>query len=128
MMEKIIAIDFDGVIHDDFKGYHDGTIYGDIIKGAFKALQHIHRSGHKIIIFTAKCRADRPLVNGKTGGQLVLEWLNRHGVAEYVFEVTGAKPEADYYIDNKGIKFENWEQTLKDIKVISTYTPDNYFR
>ena len=31
---KVIAIDFDGVIHNDNLGFNDGTIYGEPIKGS----------------------------------------------------------------------------------------------
>ena len=34
-----IAIDFDGVIHDDYLGFHDGTIYGPPIKGSLEAIK-----------------------------------------------------------------------------------------
>ena len=35
-----IAIDFDGVIHKNSKGYHDGTIYDEIITGSFESLKN----------------------------------------------------------------------------------------
>ena len=55
------------------------------------------------------------LVNEKTGVELVWEWLEKHDVAKYIDEVTHEKPRAEYYIDDKGIKFENknfWEILL----------------
>ena len=36
---KNISIDFDGVIHDWNKGWHDGTCYGEPIEGALKAVK-----------------------------------------------------------------------------------------
>ena len=33
-----LAIDFDGVIHDWSKGWHDGTCYGNPINGAIEAI------------------------------------------------------------------------------------------
>lgn len=35
----VVAIDFDGVIHDDYLGFHDGTIYGPPIEGALEAIK-----------------------------------------------------------------------------------------
>ena len=36
---KNISIDFDGVIHDWNKGWHDGTCYGEPIEGALEAVK-----------------------------------------------------------------------------------------
>ena len=59
-----IAIDFDGVIHNFDKGWHDGTCYGDPIPGALEAIKDLSQN-YKIIIFTAKAKPNRPLVQGK---------------------------------------------------------------
>ena len=70
---------------------------------------------YRIIIFTAKAKPNRPLVNGKTGTQLVEEWLDKYGILECVAEITSEKPRAFLYIDDNGYRFENWENTLKFI-------------
>jgi hypothetical protein len=106
-----IAIDFDGVIHNDNLGYHDGTIYGEIIDGAKDAIIDISKN-YKIIIFTAKAKSDRPIVNDKSGKQLVEEWLQKHDLLKYITEVTAEKPRAFLYIDDKGYRFQNWNNTL----------------
>jgi hypothetical protein len=68
--------------------------------------------GYTIVIFTAKAKKDRPLVNGKTGEELIWEWLVKHGISQYVKEVTSEKPRAKYYIDDNGIRFTSWTDTL----------------
>jgi hypothetical protein len=108
-----ISIDFDGVIHDHH-GVGDGTITGDILEGAKNALEQLSKK-YRIVIFTAKAKPDRPLVNGKTGTELVWEWLEKHDVAKFVHSITSEKPRAVCYIDDKAIRFENWNQTLADI-------------
>ena len=111
---KNLAIDFDGVIHTMDKGWHDGTCYGEPIEGALEALKELSEK-HNIIIFTAKVRADRPLVNGKTGYEHVEEWLEKHNVLQYIDEITYEKPRAEHYIDDRAIEFnpktgaENWK-------------------
>ena len=35
---KNICVDFDGVIHKNSKGFHDGTIYDDPVEGTKEAL------------------------------------------------------------------------------------------
>ena len=79
---------------------------------AIKQLSNIYN----IIIFTGKALPDRPLVDGKTGKQLVIEWLEKHDIMKYISEVTYLKPRAEYYIDDKGIEFKNnWSQILKGL-------------
>tara|TARA_R110002051_G_scaffold284135_1_gene346170 strand:+ start:3510 stop:3905 length:396 start_codon:yes stop_codon:yes gene_type:complete len=112
---KNVAIDFDGVVHTFDKGFHDGTCYGEPIEGSLKALKQLSES-YNIVIFTAKAKPNRPLVNGKTGTELVIEWLTNHNVMQYIQEVTAEKPRAQLYIDDKGYHFENWSDTLQHIK------------
>lgn len=112
---KVVAIDFDGVIHSFEHGFHDGTIYGTPLPGAQKALEYFS-TNYTIILFTAKAKPDRPLVNGKTGVELVWEWLKKYNLDSYIHQITAEKPRAICYIDDKGIRFTNWEQTLTDFK------------
>ena len=111
---KNIAIDFDGVIHNWDKGWYDGTCYGEPIEGAIGSVKKLSKK-YNIIIFTAKCKPDRPMVNGKSGYQLVLDWLIRYDLDDCVSEITCEKPRAQLYIDDKGYYFESWDKTLEDI-------------
>ena len=106
-----IAIDFDGVIHE-FKGWGDGTCYGEPLEGALEAIKLLSKK-YNVIIFTAKSKPNRPLVEGKTGTELVWEWLKKHNIDQYIKEVTAEKPRACLYIDDKGFKFINWVDTLQ---------------
>lgn len=106
-----IAIDFDGVIHRNSKGFYDGTVYDKPIKGAIEAIKILSKK-YTIVVFTAKAKSDRPLVNGKTGEQLVRDWLVKYKLDSYIKEVTSEKPRAICYIDDRGVRFESWEQTL----------------
>jgi hypothetical protein len=108
---KNVCIDFDGVIHDNFDGFGDGTIYGPIIPGSSEAIELLAQK-YNIIIFTAKAKPDRPLINGKNGAELVMEWLEKHNLKQYVKEVTSEKPRALVYIDDKAIRFTDWESAL----------------
>lgn len=109
-----IGIDFDGVIHAFDKGYFDGTCYGDPIEGVGEALKDLSKS-YRIVIFTAKVKPDRPLVQGKTGMELVTEWLVKHGLSSYISEITCEKPRAKFYIDDKAVRFIDWRSCLKEI-------------
>lgn len=113
--DKTIAIDFDGVIHDNCKGYHDGTCYGKPIKGALQAIKRLSKK-YKIVIYTTKARKDRKKVKGRTGVYLVWEWLINWGFYDYIEDVTAIKPPAFLYIDDKGYEFITWELFNKDFK------------
>tara|TARA_B100001123_G_C14352680_1_gene647684 strand:- start:35 stop:427 length:393 start_codon:yes stop_codon:yes gene_type:complete len=110
-----LAIDFDGVIHTFDKGYHDGTCYGQPIAGTKEALEELSKK-YNIIIFSSKVKPDRPLVNNKTGMQLVKDWLKQHDLLKYVSEITCEKPRAKYYIDDKAIEFLSWDLTLTRLR------------
>ena len=43
------------------------------------------------------------------------DWLTTHGFSPFIKEITSDKPRAEYYIDDKAVKFENWENTLREI-------------
>ena len=112
-----LAIDFDGVIHNADKGFHDGTCYGDPLPGALEALAALSKK-YRIVIFTAKAKPNRPLINGKTGTELVAEWLYKYGVSDYVSEISSEKPRAVLYIDDNAYRFDNWDDTLRYVSKI----------
>lgn len=100
-MKQTIAIDFDGVIHNYNLGWLDGSIYDGLKKGAKEAIDLLSKE-YEIIVFTSRPNTIE-----------VDEWLKKHGIK--VKEVTNTKPIARVYIDDRGLRFENWEQVLKDL-------------
>lgn len=112
-----VGVDFDKVIHKCSKGYHDGTIYDEPVAGALEALQKLSES-YVVIVYTCKAKPDRGLVDGKTGTELVWEWLKEHNMAQFVSKVTAEKPRARFYIDDKAIRFTDWESTFDIIEEI----------
>jgi|TARA_B110000977_G_scaffold64563_1_gene87909 hypothetical protein len=112
--EKIIAVDFDGVIHTSELGFHDGTVYGELLEGAASALEVLSNS-YKVILMTSKANPKRPLINGKTGKELIWEWLKTKKLDHLISDITYDKINASYYIDDKAIRFTDWQSTLKQI-------------
>lgn len=110
-----IGIDFDKVIHKCSKGYFDGTIYDEPVEGSYEALKQLSEN-YTVIVYTCKAKPDRGLVNGKTGTQLVWEWLEKYDMSKFVSKVTAEKPRAVAYIDDKAIRFKNWEETIPALK------------
>ena len=96
-----IAIDFDNVICDP-DNVDPGYKMGNPIPGAREALIQLRRH-FKVIIFTV--RGDRLYLR---------EWLEYYKIP--FDDITDKKPNTDYYIDDKAIKFTNWPEVLKEIK------------
>ena len=111
---NIIAIDFDGVIHKNSKGFHDGTIYDEPVEGVKKGLEYLSKS-YRLVVYSCKSNPKRPFVNEKNGSQLMAEWLEKHGLAKYIERIAWGKPNARYYIDDKAVRFINWNQTIEEI-------------
>ena len=113
--QKNIGVDFDGVIHKCSKGYYDGSIYDEPVEGSYEALERLSKD-YTIIINTCKAKPDRGLVNGKTGVALVWEWLEKYDMAKFVAKVTAEKPRAVAYIDDKSVRFTNWDEAIRDLE------------
>ncbi len=111
-----VAIDFDGVVHESSKGFHDGTVYDPPMEGSVEAIKWFSDQGLDIVLFTAKVKPDRPLVQGKTGEELIWEWLTKYEIDSYIKEITCEKPRAIVYIDDRGYRFTDWSSTIDFFK------------
>jgi len=111
-----VGIDFDGVIHANSKGFYDGTVYDEPIPGAREALAKLSER-FVIIVYSAKARKDRMLINGQTGVDLIWEWLKKHDMDGFVKDVTAEKPRAVFYIDDKAVRFNgDWPETFQNLQ------------
>lgn len=101
-----LAIDLDGVCHDP-DNVLPGYKMGQPIPGAVQAMQKLKSEGAIIVIHSiwadteAKCQA-------------MADWLKYFKIP-YDF-ITNKKLDVDFYIDNKGLYFQSWDQTLDEIK------------
>lgn len=87
----------------------DDTIRGKeglVVLDAQPTLLKFKRQGHKIIIFTA--RAAHPDLIGP-----IHDWLTANKIP--YDGVTNIKGAADYYIDDKAIKFTTWAEVQHEI-------------
>ena len=105
--KNTIAVDFDGVIHKN-------SVYDDPVEGVKEGLEYLSKS-YKLVIYSCKASNDRPLVNGKTGSELIYDWLVKYKLDSYIHDIVYEKPNAKYYIDDKAIKFLNWNQVLEEV-------------
>ena len=72
-------------------------------------------NNYKIVIFSSKANPDRPLVEEKTGVELIWEWLDKHQIKKCIQDVTFNKINAKYYIDDKAIHFDSWKNVLNKV-------------
>lgn len=130
-----IAVDFDGVIHSYRRGWQDGSIYDQPMPGALDGLREL-LDHHAVFIFTARepeqvmpwlerygfdvtideqC-PDCPPV-GVTAicttckGTRLLTFWNQRGQ----LLVTNRKLPATAYLDDRAVRFVDWDQALADL-------------
>lgn len=103
---NIICVDFDGVIHD-FKHPIPGRRMGLPIIGTQSALDNLKKQGNRIIVLT--------IWGGDEKGQKTIADFMEYYKLPFD-EITNIKPNADYYIDDKAVRFRgDWEETLEQL-------------
>jgi hypothetical protein len=102
MGSKKIAVDFDGVIHEFVGGWNKNAkqIYGPPNEGALEKINLLIDQGFEVVVFTAR-----------EDFEPVKRWLFEYGFPE--LEVTNKKPVALAFIDDRAIRFTNWEDVVK---------------
>ena len=119
MHSNAIAVDLDGVILNfnwDSWVRNDMKYFGTPIKGAKRALVKLRRRGYKIIIHT--CRTNPVLNSNYSLEELYVKVeriLTKNEIPHDEIWLGAGKPLADYYIDDRAVKFESWGQVLKEI-------------
>lgn len=104
-----IAIDLDGTICP-IKQHSES--YSDLqpLHGAKEIIHDLRSDGHYIIIQTARnmatCESNLGRVM-KNVGKITLEWLDKWEI-EYD-EIYFGKPNAEVYLDDRALRFENWD-------------------
>ncbi len=93
--EHIIALDFDGVIHN-YTEWTGPMPTGEPVPGALETIQWLQQAGYALFIFST--RAQHPM-----GKECVQEWMLDHGFPQ--LEVVSEKNHADLYVDDRGFRF-----------------------
>lgn len=100
-----LAIDFDETIQSRATAL-PGKIFGKPIPGALEALDDLEAEGYRIVIHS--CVAHTP-----AGWKAIEEWLEEYEAAYH--DITAVKPVAACYIDDKAIRFTDWDSAVIDI-------------
>lgn len=97
-----LAIDFDGTLHDN-KHPVTGRRMGEPFEGALAVMRTFKRQGHTLIIHSV-------MATNPSGAKAIEDWLHYYKIP---FDaVTATKPQADWYIDDKGYNHTDWSTTL----------------
>lgn len=125
--KQTICVDFDGVIHAYSKGWQDGSIYDGLVPGAIQAIKALLKD-YKVIIHSTRSETDIidwlvyeqfPLLPSQPMPFRLKRVVGRWDIKELKDNevgVTSYKVPAVAYIDDRGIRFESWEQALADLK------------
>ena len=104
------CFDLDGTIcdtplrkSDNKPGYLESTPFPFMVE----QVNRLYDDGHKIIIMTARGRG-----SGIDWTELTREQLDRWGVKYHELEPMFHKPNADLFIDDKGISVEEWKKRM----------------
>jgi capsule biosynthesis phosphatase len=109
-----IVVDLDGTICPIKK---EGQTYADLLPhdGAVERLRELRKSGHYIIIQTARNMATCDSNLGKVMknvGHITLDWLQRYQV-EYD-EIFFGKPNGEIYIDDRALRYAGWDTITEE--------------
>lgn len=96
-MKRTIAIDWDGTLVDE---------NGEWMPGALNAIRYLNRRDHKLIIHSTRANweSGRRQIERKLASKR-LDWIP-----------IVPKPEADFYVDNRGLRFRTWTEVIKEIR------------
>ena len=118
-MKKTIVFDFDGVIHKGYKGWKDGSIYGEI---DYELLGYISQLLKRFYVVIS---SNRP-------AEQIVEFMNKLKLPELKFEVfkkdldknmywnkdniigvTNEKAVGILYIDDRAFRYNNINELIK---------------
>lgn len=105
-MRKRIQIDFDNTIYQPPEGEFTEEMTGELIEGAVEAIEKLHED-FDLCVFTAR---DNLIP--------VRDWIDKNifsKIDRFDFQVTNKKYPSEFYIDDRAIRFENWEDTFEQI-------------
>ena len=108
-MARTVVFDFDGVIHSYTSGFIGiDNIPDPPVEGIKDTIAQLRKEGYKVVVVTT--RATQP-----AGKFAVIRWLHKHRIA--VDDVTGQKPPAMVYVDDRAICFNgNTEGLVEQVK------------
>ncbi len=103
MAAKTIMVDMDGVLSTEERVF-DRPLARPI-EGAREGLAKLKAAGHTIVIYTARGWAEYNVTKA---------WLDQHEMPYDAIHM--GKPIAHVWIDDRAIRFRNWEQAAAEVE------------
>jgi hypothetical protein len=102
-MAKIIAIDFDGVLHRYTSPFGDGVPRDKPVPGALEMVTALRERGYQCVVFTAR-----------TDIGAVSQWLLANGFPALRVTTDKAKTGASLFVDDRAIRFDGRAKSVLD--------------
>lgn len=97
-----IIIDLDGTICTEEKTYSRALARPN--KNARQSITSLYRQGHTIIIYSARTWMEYEMTSA---------WLKKNKIPYH--QLVMGKPIGDVWIDDRAIRYNNWDDVLKQI-------------
>lgn len=126
MSKKTIVFDFDGVIHKGYKGWKDGSIYGEI---DYELLEYIYKLMERYYIVISSNRPAEQIVTYMNNDKKVKRNFevfkkdlkdNMYWTKDNVIGVTNEKAVGILYVDDRGYRYEG----LSDLQEFIEFNPN----
>lgn len=99
----LVCVDLNGVL-DAYTGWRGAQHWDAPAEGAAMFLSELRANGCRVVVFTTRYYRD------------AWDWLARHGLSEFVTDVTDRKPAADVFLDDRGLPFRgDFDAALRDM-------------
>lgn len=127
MNKKTIVFDFDGVIHKGYKGWKDGSIYGEMNYDLLDYIKELMKDYYIVISSNRPAQQIVDFLNNDSKISLVFEVFkkdlenNMYWNKDEVIGVTNEKAVGILYIDDRGYR---WNGKLSELQEFIEYNPD----
>lgn len=110
----IIAVDFDNVLYGYDGRWRGGVLDLPPVPGAAEAMRRLAAEGHTLVIFSTRGWL-------RTHRERMATWLTAAGIP--FGDIARTKPNADFYIDDKALRFTSWPRVLAVLDVAAELSP-----
>ena len=124
MSKKTIVFDFDGVIHVGYKGWKDGSIYGQIDYELLWYIKELMKDYYVVISSNRPAEQIANFLNKDGNNPLDFEVFKKdmqgtmYWNKDNIVGVTNEKAVGILYIDDRGFRYNNNKTTAENIKEI----------
>jgi hypothetical protein len=124
MSKKTIVFDFDGVIHKGYKGWKDGSIYGEIDYNLLYFIREIMKDYHVVISSNRPAKQIVDYLNEDSNNPLNFEVFkkdmqeNMYWNKDNVVGVTNQKAVGILYIDDRGYRYKGLADLIDNFRKI----------